>query len=281
MAMLPHLRKMLLASSLLIAPALSLSAMAAPDTPAPHAATAMESAVKSTLPNGLRVVIVPDRLAPVVQTQVIYLTGSAAAPEGFPGTAHALEHMMFNGSKALSRDQLSTVSARIGNVSNAFTTEDTTQFYFQAPAHYLDLLLKIEADRMRNILLTDADWTHERGAIEQEVARDVSMPFERYLIAQNRALFAGTSYEHDALGTRESFDKTDARLLRSFYDSWYQPITPFCSLSAMSIPRPPSTRYAASSARSPLVSSPHARLSSPLLSKPRQSKSTAIMQRAF
>ncbi|WP_297918657.1 pitrilysin family protein [Metallibacterium sp.] len=187
------------------------------------AAAASSGVVRATLDNGLRVVIVRNALAPVVTTQVSYLAGSDEAPASFPGTAHALEHMMFRGSPGLTRDQLAVIGAGMGGDFNAFTTQAVTSYYFTAPAQDLDVALHIEALRMRGLDLSPAGWARERGAIEQEVARDRSDPFYVFNTQLLAAMFKGTPYAHDALGTRPSFNRTGAPLLKKFYDTWYAP----------------------------------------------------------
>jgi len=182
-----------------------------------------EGVLRATLTNGLQVIIVRNTLAPVITTMVNYRVGSDEAPAGFPGTAHATEHMMFRGSPGLSADQLAAISAAFGGDDNADTQQGVTQYFFTTPAENLEVALRVEATRMRDLLPDESLWTKERGAIEQEVAQDLSNPeyvFYEQLLA---AMFKGSPYERSALGTRPSFDKTTDADLRKFHNAWYVP----------------------------------------------------------
>jgi zinc protease len=171
----------------------------------------------------MRVVIVHNPLAPVVTTEITYLAGSNEAPPGFPGTAHAVEHMMFRGSPGLSAAQLAHIGASLGGDFNAATQQTATQYFFTVPAAMLDVVLRIEATRMRGLLRSETLWQRERGAIEQEVSQDLSNP--EYVFYQRllQDLFTGTPYAHDALGTRPSFQRTTDAMLRAFHRTWYTP----------------------------------------------------------
>jgi zinc protease len=189
----------------------------------PPPSSAGLSVTRTRLDNGLQVVIVVDRLAPVVTTELNYRVGSDEAPPGFPGMAHAQEHMMFRGSQGLTTGQLADINAAMGGDYDADTQNTVTQYFSTVPAADLDVVLHVEAIRMRGVLDSEAEWEQERGAIEQEVARDLSSPFYRFYSAALAKLFAGTPYEHDALGTRASFERTTGAMLKRFYDAWYHP----------------------------------------------------------
>ncbi len=184
---------------------------------------AHDNVTRATLDNGLRVVIVHDDLAPVVTTEMNYLVGADEVPEGFPGTAHAVEHMMFRGSPGLDKDQLLAIAANMGGSFNANTQHGVTQYYFTVPAQDIGVALRVAAIRMRGVDMTEQGWNKERGAIEQEVSRDHSNPAYKFLTQLHAHMFAGTPYAYMGLGTRTSFNKTTAADLKKFHATWYAP----------------------------------------------------------
>lgn len=179
--------------------------------------------LRATLENGLKVVIVRNHLAPVVSTMVNYLVGSDEAPPGYPGMAHAQEHMMFRGNPGLSSGQLANIIALVGGMFNADTQQSLTQYFLSVPADDLSVALNIEAIRMSGVLDTQKLWSRERGAIEQEVAQDFSDPEFVFYTRVMADMFRGTPYAHIPLGTVRSFDRTTGAMLKKFYDTWYAP----------------------------------------------------------
>ncbi len=178
---------------------------------------------RATLPNGLRVVIIRNPLAPVVTVEENYLAGQDETPAGFPGLAHAQEHMAFRGCAGLSADQIAAIYAQLGGMNNADTQQNITQYFATVPAADVDIALRVDAACMRKIENSDVEWKNERGAIEQEVARDLSNPTYKFISKLNEDMFLGTVYAHDALGTKASFDATTGTTLSEFAKKWYAP----------------------------------------------------------
>jgi zinc protease len=178
---------------------------------------------RATLSNGLQVVIVRNALAPVVTVELNFKVGGDETPAGFPGSAHAEEHMAFRGCTGMTADQTAAIYAQLGGRDNADTQQNITQFFTTVPAADLDVALQAQASCLRGVDNSEEEWAHERGAIEQEVSRDLSNPTYKFIDRLNGDMFAGTPYAHDPLGTRPSFDATTGAMLSDFYKKWYTP----------------------------------------------------------
>lgn len=175
------------------------------------------------LANGLQVIAVEDRAAPVVQTSMWYRFGSLYETPGKTGLAHALEHMMFRGTPTLSAGGLDDLIARLGARVNGQTDYDYTQFYFVVPADKLDVTLAIEADRMRNLSLRQADWSVERLAVLNELDGDESSPFFNLLSRVRRAAYPLSSAGRTPVGIRSDVAQARAADIATYYREWYAP----------------------------------------------------------
>jgi zinc protease len=179
---------------------------------------------EATLDNGLRVLVQEDPRNPIVAVQVFYRVGSRNERPGATGLAHFLEHMMFKGTPTRGRGEISRLIEQNGGRDNAFTTKDMTGYYVNIAADRLDLVLAIEADRMRNLLLDPAEIDSERKVVmEERRMRTDDDPDGLVDEEMNSMAYKAHPYRWPIIGWMADIARINQKELRAFYDTYYVP----------------------------------------------------------
>ena len=179
---------------------------------------------EATLENGLRVLVQDDPRNPIVAVQVFYRVGSRNERPGATGLAHFLEHMMFKGTPTYGRGQISRLIEENGGRENAYTTKDLTSYYTNIAADKLDLVLRIEADRMRHLLLDAAEIDSERKVVmEERRMRSEDDPDGLVSEAMSSLAFVAHPYRWPIIGWMSDIARINRAELRAFYDTYYLP----------------------------------------------------------
>src|SRR5215472_5685972 len=153
------------------------------------------------LDNGMQVVVVPNHRVPAVTQMVWYKVGAADDPRGKSGSAHFLEHLMFKGTRAHPPGEFAALISQGGGRNNAFTTADATVFHETVAKDRLDLVMRLEADRMTGLVLDDAAVLPEREVVLEERRMRVDYEPASLLAEQLRAaLFLHHSYRNPTIG---------------------------------------------------------------------------------
>src|SRR5262249_22221533 len=177
-----------------------------------------------TLPNGLDVVVVPNHLSPVVVQAVVYKAGAAHGLPGKNGIPHFLEHLMFKATKTLASGQFSKEIDKRGGTDNAYTTQDVTVFHQEIAKEHLPLIMRMEADRMVNLQLTDKTVLPERDVILQERGeRTDNEPGSRLSEAMDAVLYRNHPYRLPVIGWRHEMEEYTTQDALAFYDRFYEP----------------------------------------------------------
>ena len=176
------------------------------------------------LANGLQVVVISDHRAPVVTHMLWYKVGAADEPAGKSGIAHFLEHLMFKATKNVASGEFSKVVARNGGRENAFTSFDFTGYYQTVASDRLEIVMRLEADRMRNLLFDAKSFEAERQVVLEErrsrTDNDPSALFSEQLTA---AQFLNHPYATPVIGWEHEIRAFTVEDVQAFYDRHYAP----------------------------------------------------------
>lgn len=177
-----------------------------------------------TLGNGMKIIVKENNRAPVVVSQIWYKVGGSYEHDGITGVSHVLEHMMFKGTSKLKPGEFSEIIAAKGGRENAFTSKDYTAYFQRIANEHLELCLRLEADRMRNLLLSEDEFTKEIEVIKEErrLRTDDSptaLTYERF----NAVAFSNNPYRQPIIGWMEDLETMTVDDLRQWYRTWYAP----------------------------------------------------------
>lgn len=180
--------------------------------------------VETTLANGMKIIVREDRRSPQVLHQVWYRVGSVDEPLGRTGISHVLEHMMFRGTRTVSGEQFKKLIAAAGGEQNAQTSQDYTVYFQRLPKQHLELAMRLESDRMRNLVIKDAVFQTEREVVHEERRMRTdddpqSLVFERF----NSIAWLAHPYRTPVIGWPDDIRKWTVADLQDWYRQWYAP----------------------------------------------------------
>ena len=180
--------------------------------------------MERTLDNGLQVILKKDVRAPVVTSHIWYKIGSSDEVSGKTGLSHALEHMMFKGTKKNPGGKFSEIISKLGGKENAFTSKDYTAYYQTLPSQYLEEAIKLEADRMSNLVITKKDFLKEIEVIKEErILRTDDQPEGVAYEQLYASAYNNSSYHDPIIGWMEDLNQMTDKDITNWYKSWYAP----------------------------------------------------------
>ncbi|WP_371931008.1 M16 family metallopeptidase [Roseovarius sp. MMSF_3281] len=177
-----------------------------------------------TLDNDMEVVVIEDHRAPVVVHMVWYKAGSADEKPGVSGVAHFLEHLLFKGTETLDPGELSATVSRNGGSDNAFTSHDYTAYFQRVAADRLELMMRMESDRMVNLQLDESDIATERDVIiEERNQRVENNPGALFREQKSAAQYLNHRYGVPIIGWQHEMQQLDLADALEYYETYYAP----------------------------------------------------------
>jgi zinc protease len=179
---------------------------------------------ETTLKNGLRVITVEDRSAPVVAISITYNVGSRNERKGRTGFAHLFEHMMFKGSENVGSGEHFMLVFNNGGTMNGTTNEDRTNYFEALPANQLDLAIFLEADRMKSLAITKENLDNQRNAVQEERRLGVdNQAYGKSGEVQQELIYDNFAYKHSVIGSMDDLNAATVEDVSDFFKMYYAP----------------------------------------------------------